>query len=88
MKNDEHFPGLIVADHQKTYANPFYNSLYDNASNVQYIYKNVSSDDTVFPKNSLQYFIAELAEIIGRSVYQLVTGQKYVGSDRIEKNMV
>lgn len=89
LKNDPNFAGLVVTDHEKSYTNYFYNSLYDNSSNIQYVYMNVSTDDEdIFPKDSIQSFTAEIAEDIGKTLYHLVTNKTYTGVKNVSKIMV
>lgn len=79
--------GLTIADHEKSYTNHFYNSLYDNSSNIQYVYKNVSNDELI-PKDSIQNFIAGFAEDFGKTVYQLITGNRYTGLENVSRVIV
>lgn len=89
LKNNANFPGLVVSDHEKSYTNHFYNSLYDNSSNIQYVYMNSSTDnEQIFPKDSIQSFIAEVVEDIGKTVYYLVTNNSYPGLKNVSKIMV
>lgn len=89
LKNNTDFPGLVITDHQRNYKNHYYNSVYDNASNIQYMFKNVSSDsDDGFSKQSIQYFIANVAETLGKTVYQLVTNKLYSGPKKASKVLV
>lgn len=89
LKNNANFPGLIMADHNTSYTNNFYNSLYDNASNIHYVYKNVpDNDENAFPSGTPQYFIASVAEIVGKAIYEQVTGLKYNSSKTVSKILV
>lgn len=58
--------------------NHFYNSIYDNASNVRFLYyENVTEDDFgVIPPDSLQWHIANVSEMVARSVYEEITGDR------------
>lgn len=88
LKNNSDFPGLVITDHHKSYANHYYNSLYDNSSNIQYTFRNVSDDDQIFPKHSIQHFIANVAEVIGKTVYQLINNKEYNGTKTVSKVLV
>lgn len=89
LKNNNNFPGLVITDHKKSYSNHYYNSLYDNASNIQYIYRNASNDDDeVFSKQSIQYFVANVVETVGKSVYELLTEKLYSGPKKASKVIV
>lgn len=70
-------PGLVLADHQNAYVNKFYNSIYDNASNVRFLYyENVTQNDSsAIPYDSLQWHIANVSLMVAKSVYEEITGE-------------
>lgn len=77
------FPGLILTDHGDAYVNKFYNSLYDNELNIKYQYYELNETDKI-PKNSIQYHIANLSIALARSVYEVITHDKYDDLDQDE----
>ncbi|CAH1118578.1 unnamed protein product [Phaedon cochleariae] len=79
LKSDPSFPGLIIADHESSYSNHFYNSLFDNSTNIAYRYYDTLLPEYI-PKNSFQQFIANMSEAIGKSVFEEITKKKYTGN--------
>ncbi|KAJ8967043.1 hypothetical protein NQ314_003160 [Rhamnusium bicolor] len=79
LRNNSQFPGMVLSDHEKSYTNNFYNSIFDNATNINFHYYNAteSGNATSIPKNSIQQFIANISEVIARSVYEEITHKKY-----------
>uniref|UniRef100_A0AAR5Q431 Nicastrin n=1 Tax=Dendroctonus ponderosae TaxID=77166 RepID=A0AAR5Q431_DENPD len=67
--------GLVLANHQTAYQNRFYNSLFDNSSNIGYRYYNGSE----IGAGTLQRHIADVATMVAKSVFEEVTGQAYQG---------
>ncbi|XP_023018628.2 nicastrin [Leptinotarsa decemlineata] len=89
LKNISTFPGLIISDHKSSYTNHFYNSIFDNSTNIQYQYYNASDDDSQqIPNDSLQYFIANVSEIIGNSIFEEITKKKYDGNGTVDVTLV
>ncbi|CAH2015980.1 unnamed protein product [Acanthoscelides obtectus] len=74
MKKLPSFPGLVISDHETSYTNHFYNSIFDDAVNIGFTY-----DPNATEQNSLQYFIANVSEVIGNRVYETITGKHYSG---------
>ncbi|CAG9854280.1 unnamed protein product [Phyllotreta striolata] len=82
LKNIPDFPGILITDHKTTYSNHFYNSIYDNSGNIKFKYYNLTEDsknDELLPKESIQYFIKNVTETLGKSIYQEITGKAYNG---------
>ena len=67
--------GLVLANHNKEYRNPYYNSIYDNASNILYKYYNGS----LVPEDSVQKYVADVATMVAKSVYEEVVNEKNTG---------
>uniref|UniRef100_V5GWG1 Nicastrin n=1 Tax=Anoplophora glabripennis TaxID=217634 RepID=V5GWG1_ANOGL len=78
LRNNSDFPGLVIADHERSYTNFFYNSVYDNASNIGYKYYDSESQVNI-PEDSIQRFIVNISEIVAKSVYETITGNTYSG---------
>lgn len=73
--------GIVVTDHNNSsYTNKFYNSMYDDAENLNYNYLN-SSDA---PKDSIQQHIADVAMILARSLYEEITKQEAPIPDNLD----
>lgn len=73
LKARPNMSGLVIADHGDEFANRFYNSIYDNASNIGYQYYNRST----IPVDGVQQFIANVSEMIAASVYEEITDKRY-----------
>lgn len=72
------FPGLVIADHKTAYSNNFYSSIYDDSKNIRFKYYNVSKEEeSLIPKDSIQYFIKNVTEIVGKSIFTTITGRRY-----------
>ncbi|KAJ8985191.1 hypothetical protein NQ317_018220 [Molorchus minor] len=80
LRNNSDFPGLIIADHEKSYTNPFYNSIYDNASNIAFIYYNATENNVSIPIGSIQQFVVNVSEMVAKSVYQELRNVTYTGT--------
>lgn len=81
LKNKTKLPSLILADHSGSYVNPFYNSVYDNATNLKYSYLNLSGTDIV-ESNSIQAHIQKVSSMVAKSIYHEITGKSlYSQSD-------
>ncbi|KAG5888388.1 hypothetical protein JTB14_035694 [Gonioctena quinquepunctata] len=89
VKNISTFPGLIISDHKASYLNHFYNSIYDNSTNIGFWYYNASENNQVqIPKDSLQYFVANVSETIAKSVFHEVSQKKYEGNETVNATLV
>ncbi|CAH0548545.1 unnamed protein product [Brassicogethes aeneus] len=86
VKNDHNFPGAILTDYEKTFSNNFYNSIYDNSSNIAYKYYNVTEIENGknIPKNSIQGYIVDVATALAKSVYQELKGEIYRGDQKLD----
>lgn len=80
LKANNSIPGIVLTDHNSTYRNRFYNSIYDNPDNLQYTYYNSSETDQI-PSNSIQHFIANVSNMLARSVFQEITHNEYRGKE-------
>ncbi|VEN39545.1 unnamed protein product [Callosobruchus maculatus] len=87
MKMLPSFPGLVISDHETSYTNHFYNSIFDDMHNIGFeYYPNATEQD--IREDSLQYFIANVSEIVGKSVYETITGKKYSGKQTADVVLV
>ncbi|KAM8838732.1 nicastrin [Synchiropus picturatus] len=74
-------PGVVIEDHQSTYANRFYQSMYDNAQ-----YVNVSYPANLTAEQQLQFVtdtaksLADVATMVARSLYKQAGGSDAVAS--------
>lgn len=86
-KHERGIPGLVLADHRDAYVNKFYNSIYDDSSNIQFhFYENVTeSDSSAIPLGDLQWFVANVSEMVAKSVYEEVTGKPT--DDRVKADL-
>ncbi|CAH1382480.1 hypothetical protein MTP99_006451 [Tenebrio molitor] len=76
LKNRTNLPGLILADHKTRYLNPFYNSVYDNATNLNYAYLNLSQR-TVVAEDCIQTHVQKVATMLAKSLYTEITNASY-----------
>ncbi|KAL3270672.1 hypothetical protein HHI36_021200 [Cryptolaemus montrouzieri] len=70
---------LVLANHEREYSNRFYNSIFDNSTNINFRYFNRS--DELVPIDSIQYHLVAIANTISKSIYQEVTGVRYEDGD-------
>lgn len=83
IREDKQFPALILNSAEKT--NKFYHSIYDDAENIQFIYRNTSKDfdvldnvsDSKIEPNSIQMRIRNVASLLGMSLYEILLKQEY-----------
>lgn len=79
LKNNSDFPGLVISDHERSYTNTFYNSIYDNSSNIGYEYYNATEGQIKIPEDSIQQFVVNVSGVIARSVYEEVKEVNFTG---------
>ncbi|XP_057663612.1 nicastrin [Diorhabda carinulata] len=88
-KDFPNFPGLVIADHKTAYSNNFYNSIYDDSNNIRFKYYNVSKEEeSLIPKDSIQYFITNVTEILGKSIFTAITERNYTGDYKFDVVLV
>ncbi|CAG9770381.1 unnamed protein product [Ceutorhynchus assimilis] len=73
IRGNSSIKGLVLTNHEKEYRNHYYNSLYDNASNIEFVYMNGSN----IPHNSIQKYVGDVATMVAKSIYQELMGQNY-----------
>lgn len=73
LRANESIPGLVFADHSDTYKNMYYNSIYDNASNIDYY--NTSEP----AENGIQKYLGNVSTYLAKAVYEEITSQNYPG---------
>ncbi|XP_066260792.1 nicastrin [Euwallacea similis] len=76
IRRNTSFQGLVLADHKTAYRNPFYNSIYDNASNIGYEYVNGSD----VKSDTIQGYVGEVALMVAKSVFEDITGNQFNGN--------
>jgi hypothetical protein len=76
LKNRTNLPGLILADHKTRYLNPFYNSVYDNATNLNYAYLNLTQS-TLVAEDCIQTHVQKVATMLAKSLYTEITNASY-----------
>ncbi|XP_060534306.1 nicastrin isoform X2 [Cylas formicarius] len=84
LTNDAIKSGLLVTNHQKEYRNHYYNSLYDNASNILYEYQNGSE----ILEDSIQRYVGDVAWTVAKSIYEEVTDRNYTGDAAVDYTLV
>ncbi|RZB39345.1 Nicastrin and/or Peptidase M28 domain containing protein [Asbolus verrucosus] len=75
LKNRTDLPSLILADHKTSYKNHFYNSVYDNATNLNYTYLNITANETVI--EGIQSYVQNVSTMLAKSLYFEITDEKY-----------
>ncbi|XP_028832847.1 nicastrin [Denticeps clupeoides] len=71
------FPGVVLADHQSSFVNKYYESIYDNAA-----YLNVTYPSDLSPEEQLEYItdtakaLAQVATLVARTLYRQADGNK------------
>lgn len=84
LRENTSFPALIIATNEPK--NKFYHSIYDDANNLKYTYKNSTKDfdqlDTIgeasnFTQTSVQVKIRNIATAIGLGIYDMLETKKY-----------
>lgn len=72
LKKYSNISTIVLANHKKQYWNRFYNSIFDNKTNVNYKYHNNTGK---MPDLSIQKHLYNMAYTVSKSVYQLLTGK-------------
>lgn len=90
LNKTQSFPGLIISDHEASYSNNFYNSIYDSSSNIAFeYYPNITNDDgSIIPQDSIQQFIVNVTENVAKSVYETITNKVYDGKTLVDIGLV
>lgn len=78
LKNRTDLPSVILTDHKQHYLNNFYNSIYDNATNINYQYLNLTKD-SITQDDNIQTHIQKVATMLGKSIYSEITNKSYFG---------
>lgn len=76
LRGNSSIKGVVLTDHEVEYRNPFYNSLYDNSSNIGFKYYNGSAVDN----DSIQKYVSDVALMVARSISIEITGGGYKGN--------
>lgn len=80
MQTTKPLPAIVLTDHGTTYKNNYYNSLFDDGNNINFIYYPLNETEKI-PKDSIQYHIANVSNMLAGALYQEVRGNKeYAGS--------
>ncbi|XP_026061189.1 nicastrin-like [Carassius auratus] len=69
-------PGLVLADHQTSFNNRYYESMYDDAENLQVTYPpDLSPDEQLVYETDAAKSLAEVATLVARSLYLQAGGE-------------
>ncbi|XP_039517052.1 nicastrin [Pimephales promelas] len=70
-------PGLVLADHQSSFVNRYYESVYDDAENLNISYPpNLSPDEQLVFQTEEAKSLAEVATLAARSLYKQAGGNE------------
>uniref|UniRef100_A0A672RGH7 Nicastrin n=1 Tax=Sinocyclocheilus grahami TaxID=75366 RepID=A0A672RGH7_SINGR len=70
-------PGLVLADHNTSFNNRYYESLYDDAENLNVTYPpDLSPDEQLVYETDAAKSLAEVATLVARSLYIQAGGEK------------
>ncbi|KAK4878728.1 hypothetical protein RN001_011234 [Aquatica leii] len=84
IKAQPNISAVVLGNYQDEYTNQFYNSINDNASNIDYYYYNA----TEIPLDSIQHFTANIAEMLAKSLYVEISGKDYKGDEKVRLDLV
>lgn len=84
LRGSSSIKGVVLTDHQVEYRNPFYNSLYDNSSNIGYKYYNGSAVDN----DSIQKYVSDVALMVARSISIEITQGGYKANVSADLSLV
>ncbi|KAI2668029.1 Nicastrin [Labeo rohita] len=69
-------PGLVLADHEMSFNNRHYESMYDDAENMNVTYPpNLSPDEQLVYETEAAKSLAEVATLVARSLYMQAGGE-------------
>ncbi|XP_067309021.1 nicastrin [Pseudorasbora parva] len=72
-------PGLVLADHKASFTNRYYESMYDDAENLNVSYPpNMSPDEQLEHVTEAAKSLAEVATLVARSLYRQAGGEDAV----------
>ncbi|XP_077086613.1 nicastrin [Siphateles boraxobius] len=70
-------PGLVLADHRTSFINRYYESVYDDAENLNVSYPpNLSPDEQLVFETEEAKSLAEVATLVARSLYKQAGGEE------------
>lgn len=83
MEEDPNIPTLLVTDHDATFTNKYYNSIYDDIDNLKYKYLNITEDqvDANTFNGTIQQWIANIAQATALTIYQEIFEESYAGDE-------
>ncbi|XP_066991287.1 nicastrin [Anabrus simplex] len=76
VSNDQELQGVVIADYKEHFNTPFYHSIFDDKSHLNYTYQNGST----LPDDSIQTFIADFSVTLARVLCQMVSNQTCDGN--------
>ncbi|XP_042295200.1 nicastrin [Sceloporus undulatus] len=69
-------PGVVLADHQSSFQNRYYQSIYDTAENILLQYpEGMSPEEALNHVTDTAKSLAEVATVVARTLYQLAGGR-------------
>lgn len=70
-----HIPGVVLSDHQASFQNRYYQSMYDTPENIQMQYpEGLSPEETLEYVTDTAKSLAEVATVVARALYRLAGG--------------
>ncbi|XP_006895531.1 PREDICTED: nicastrin [Elephantulus edwardii] len=85
----QNISGVVLADHSEAIHNPYYQSVYDTAENI-----NVSYPDQLSPEEDLNFVtdtakaLADVATVLGRALYNLAGGTAFTDTVQADPQTV
>ncbi|XP_054624852.1 nicastrin isoform X2 [Dunckerocampus dactyliophorus] len=70
-------PGIVIEDHQSTFSNRFYESMYDNAEYLKVSYpQNMTQEEQLEFATETAMALAEVATVVARALYKQAGGEQ------------
>ncbi|KAK9874234.1 hypothetical protein WA026_002586 [Henosepilachna vigintioctopunctata] len=81
LKKYENLSTIILTNHLRAFSNKFYNSIFDNSTNINYEYLNIGP-------SSIQQHLSDVANTISKSIFEEITGQTYTAQNQKVSELV
>ncbi|XP_075216040.1 nicastrin [Lycorma delicatula] len=85
LKEVPNFPYSVLANFGKQYKNRYYSSMLDNSTNIDYTFYDGSNN---IPDDSVQAVLTDLATVLAKSLYYVITKNDYKGPDYLKSTFV
>lgn len=90
LEEEPDIPSLLITDHNRSFTNMYYNSLYDDTDNLNYSYINITEElvDSDTFSGTVQEWIANISNAVAKTLYEEVYNETYQGDQQSKPYIV